>query len=47
MGCGCNRRSKTKYVWSDGAGNEIVYNTEVEAKAKVLRKGGSYTPREG
>lgn len=40
--CGCTRRKNTtQYVWTDGT-NTVVYKTEIEAKAKVLRKGGSY-----
>lgn len=48
MACACRgRREKTKYEWSDGKGTTVVYNTEIEAKAKVLRKGGSYKPLAG
>lgn len=42
MPCACKgRKSNAKYEWTDGT-NTVVYNTEIEAKAKVLRKGGSY-----
>jgi hypothetical protein len=40
-----------KYKWTgtDAEGNTlvVVYDTEIQAKAKVLRKGGSYAPVEG
>lgn len=41
MACACRGRKKTKYEWTDGE-TTVVYNTEIEAKAKVLRKGGIY-----
>lgn len=49
MGCGCTKVSKTKYLWvppgeSAESDNTILYDTEIQAKAKVLRKGGSYMP---
>lgn len=44
--CACKGKKNTKYVWTDGT-YTVVYNTEIEAKAKVLRKGGSYTAVEG
>lgn len=44
VACGCKKVTATKYVWTDGS-NTVVYNTEIEAKAKVLRKGGSYKPQ--
>lgn len=40
MACGCN--SGKKFVWSNG-GPKITYKTEVEARAQVIRQGGSYT----
>jgi hypothetical protein len=47
MPCACRgRKSAYKYVWTDGT-DTVTYNTEIEAKAKVLRKGGSYTKVEG
>lgn len=34
-----------KFVWTSSDGSETVtYDTEVMAKAKVMRKGGSYQP---
>lgn len=44
MGCACKNRKKTKFVWTDGE-NTVVYDTEIQAKAKVIRKGGSYRPQ--
>ncbi len=45
MTCACKGRNKTKYLWTsaDGA-TTMTYSTELEAKAKVMRKGGSYAP---
>ena len=43
MACSCRGKKNTaKYEWTDGT-NTVVYNTEIEARAKVLRRGGSYT----
>lgn len=43
MACACSKRnrSKQRFVWTDGE-NTVVYKTEIEAKAKVSRKGGTY-----
>lgn len=43
MACACNSGGKVaaKYVWTDGK-TTVVYDSEVLAKYKVLRKGGSY-----
>lgn len=47
MACSCRgRRTNTKFVWTNGV-DQIIYNTEIEAKARVLRKGGTYKPKEG
>lgn len=46
MACSCKGRKKTKYVWTDGKRSTVTYNTEIEAKAKVLRRGGTYTKKE-
>lgn len=45
MACACKGRKTAKFVWTNGV-NTVVYNTEIEAKAKVLRKGGTYTRSE-
>lgn len=45
MACNCKRNNGTKYRWtSDDKSVTIDYDTEMAAKAKVIRKGGSYTP---
>jgi acetyl-CoA carboxylase beta subunit len=45
MACACKGRKKQQYVWTSADGTQtMVYNTELEAKAKVIRKGGSYKP---
>lgn len=43
MGCACNKRNRNTYVWTskDGA-DTSTHPTEIEAKAKVMRKGGTY-----
>lgn len=46
MACACKGRKKTQYEWTDGTAT-MIYNTEIEAKAKVLRKGGTYKPLGG
>jgi hypothetical protein len=50
MACSCTKRKSAKYVWTglnaEGEAVTIVYDTEIQAKAKVLRKGGTYTPQE-
>lgn len=43
MACSCTKRKSATYLWTSGDGAEMVtYDTEIQAKAKVLRKGGSY-----
>lgn len=44
MGCACKGRTTAKFVWTapDGTG-KIVYPSEIQAKAKVIRSGGTYT----
>lgn len=43
MACDCKRKN-VSYVWTSSDGTEtMTYETEIQAKAKVLRKGGSYT----
>lgn len=50
MGCACKGRSKQKFLWTppaEGPGASlppVEYRSEIEAKAKTLRKGGSYAP---
>lgn len=46
MGCACKGRKSTQYVWkSDDGTDSVVYPTEIQAKAKVIRAGGSYEPQ--
>lgn len=46
MGCGCGGKKKPQsFVWTSSDGSQTKqYNTEVEAKAQQIRKGGTYTP---
>jgi hypothetical protein len=49
MACGCKKHGgDQRFRWTglDAEGNTlvVVYDTEIQAKAKVLRKGGSYEP---
>ena len=48
MACACRGRVSQKFLWYNTANPEgdepMLYNTEVEAKAKVMRKGGTYIP---
>lgn len=50
MACACKGRKKATYVWTSPDGSQtMTYTTEIEAKAKMMRKGGSYVtvPNEG
>lgn len=46
MACGCTKRKKTSYLWYSTENPEglkpTVYNSDIEAKAKVHRRGGTY-----
>lgn len=43
MACSCKNRPKRKFEWTSLDGEStMVYDTEIQAKAKVLRKGGTY-----
>jgi hypothetical protein len=46
VSCACKRRATTKFKWTNGS-DVVVYDSEMAAKAKVMRKGGSYKPVEG
>lgn len=47
MACACKGRSKSKWVWtSDDGSDTVIYKTEIEAKAKTLRRGGSYVKKD-
>jgi hypothetical protein len=45
MSCGCKARVNKRFRWTDGV-NVIYYDKEMVAKAKVMRKGGSYSVEE-
>lgn len=45
MACACKGRRSKQYIWTDGT-DTVIYSTEIEAKAKVMRKGGSYTVKQ-
>lgn len=43
MACNCSKKNRASYLWYKGeADKPVVYRTEIEAKAKVTRKGGKY-----
>lgn len=51
MACACTKRKKAQFLWYKGEVDKpVVYNSEIEAKAKVLRlrnktgDGGRYIP---
>lgn len=45
MACACTQKKTSAYKWTSADGSvAIEYDTEIQAKAKVLRKGGSYVP---
>lgn len=46
MACACKGRSKKQYVWTSEDGSAtMTYRTEIEARAKVRRVGGSYVEK--
>jgi hypothetical protein len=47
MACGkcASSTKKTTYVHTDKTGTKKTYSSEVEAKAAVARRGGSYKPQ--
>lgn len=47
MACSCSKRKNKKFVWTsdpdaEGGTEQVIYPTEIQAKAKVIRMGGSY-----
>ena len=43
MSCACKKAARVVYVWTpDGGGGSVEFRSEIAAKAKVSRKGGSY-----
>lgn len=46
MACNCKKKSNEEYVWTSADGTKtLVYPTEIQAKARALRRGGTYAPR--
>jgi hypothetical protein len=46
MGCGCNKGAAASgYVHVAPDGTKTEKRTEIEAKAMVIRQGGSYEPK--
>lgn len=46
MACSCKGRKSTQYVWTSADGKETsVYPSEIQAKAKTMRAGGTYTTK--
>jgi hypothetical protein len=45
MACGAcaSKNAKVTYLYTATNGTKTAYSTEVEAKAAVARRGGSYT----
>ena len=43
MACSCTKRRNQQFEWTNGI-DFVTYPTEIQAKAAVLRKGGSYKP---
>lgn len=44
------KASNVKFLWTPGPGSTedpVTYDSEITAKMKVLRKGGSYRPQTG
>lgn len=49
MACGCKKKTSFKYLWvptgeSAESDNTVLYDSEIQAKAKMIRQGGSYIP---
>ncbi len=49
MACGgCaarrNRRANQKFQWTGPNGEKVTYSTEIEARARQIRSGGTYKP---
>lgn len=45
MACGCRKSTNSKFLWTPPEGSSFApkeYDTEIQAKAKVMRNGGSY-----
>lgn len=51
MACNCTKRNTTRFKWTSepDENNQVqamTYTTEIQAKAKVMRQGGSYVAQE-
>lgn len=47
MSCACTPKARVVYVWTpDDGGDPVEFRSEIAAKAKVSRKGGSYVAKE-
>jgi len=49
MACGCRPLTNEEFLWvppgeSAESDNTKLYPSEIQARAKVMRKGGSYIP---
>lgn len=44
MACSCKKNTGSKYKWTGDDGSVVVYDSIMAAKAKVIRKGGSFEP---
>lgn len=45
MACNCGKNKKvTVYEYTAPGGAKTTYNTEVQARARQIQKGGSYKP---
>lgn len=45
MACNCKKNNRLRYKWVSGdSQTTILYDSEMAAKAKVIRVGGSYVP---
>lgn len=46
MACGCSKRgtggTEFKYVYKDAKGQQTTYDSQFEARARVLREGGTW-----
>lgn len=45
MACACKRSIAKRFKWTNGT-DVVYYDSEMAAKAKVMRKGGTYTVEE-
>lgn len=49
MACSCRNKKNSTYLWtsSTDSTDQVVYSSEIQAKAAVIRKGGSYVKQGG